>query len=209
MASRRFNLAAYGPGFNLNTNDYDGCHDSNFTHVPYPFTDRFGRRAVYTDSIFVAIDGACRGNGTLSAQSAIGVYFGRHSVHNISKIIADEEATNQVAELMACLTALERIIDIKEGNINPTDHPLSQVVIKSDSVYVVKGMTDWILTWRDNGFRDYRGKPVTNARYFQQVDGCLNHLGYLGVIVRFWHVLRDCNKEADRLANAAFNASSI
>ncbi|MCJ1432237.1 hypothetical protein MMC27_001593 [Xylographa pallens] len=212
MAVRRFNIAAYGPGFHLDTNDYDGCGNSSLTHVPCPSTDRFGRRVIDFDSIFVAIDGACRGNGTPFARSAIGVYFGIHSEYNISKIIPGVEATNQVAELVACLTALQKIIDIKEGTIdlnNGLNQRLSQVVIKSDSEYVVKGMTSWIVTWRNNGFRNYSGRPVKNAEYFQQVDEFINHLESLGVTVLLWHVVRNSNREADRLANAAFNAASM
>ncbi|MCJ1315711.1 hypothetical protein MMC15_001031 [Xylographa vitiligo] len=212
MAARRFNIAAYGPGFILDTNDYDGCEDPNLTHVPCPSLDQFGRQSIYCDRIFVAIDGACRNNGTPHAQSAIGVYFGMYSKYNISKIFPDDQATNQIAELRACLTALQRIIAIKMGNTNVTGglhHPLAQAVIKADSQYVVKGMTDWILTWRNNGYTGSDGRPVKNAWYFQKVDDCINRLEDLGVNVRFWHVLRNSNKEADHLANAALDAASV
>ncbi|MCJ1289241.1 hypothetical protein MMC34_000773 [Xylographa carneopallida] len=129
---------------------------------------------------------------------------------NISRVIPDEP-TNQVAELTACLAALEMIIEIKDGgwDTDELDHPISLVVIKADSDYVVKGMTEWILTWRSNGYRTYNGRPVKNAKYFRRVDHAVDHLESLGVNVRFWHVPRNRDKEADRLANEAFNGSGM
>ncbi|MCJ1387783.1 hypothetical protein MMC18_000626 [Xylographa bjoerkii] len=214
MADRRFNIAEYGEGFNLDTNDYDGCDDPNWTLVPCPLMETCeacGKRPRHFDSIFVAVDGACRGNGTPYARAAIGVYFAEFSEYNVSVTIPGE-ATNQVAELKACLIALRQIIRIKEADnilIAGTYHPLSQVVIKSDSEYVVKGLTEWILKWRTHGFKNHKGVSVKNAGLFKTVDASVNELEDLGVGVRFWHVFRDCNKEADRLANAAFDTGSM
>ncbi|MCJ1384678.1 hypothetical protein MMC17_007796 [Xylographa soralifera] len=180
---------AYGSGFKLDTNDYNECDNIHFTFVPCPYMDLYDqyKRPRYCDSIFVAIDGACRGNGTPFAQSAIGVYFGKSSKYNISSTILKVDTTNQIAELMACLTALRRIVGMNKANttlIDGLDNPLSQVVIKTDSEYTVKGMTDWILKWRTNGYKNSNGGPVKNAGLFKAVDETVNQLDS-GVNVRF------------------------
>ncbi|MCJ1399504.1 hypothetical protein MMC11_002706 [Xylographa trunciseda] len=211
MADRKFNIAEYGPGFDLDTNDYD---DQYWTLVPCPrmdACDHCGKQPRHLDSIFVAIDGACRGNGTPDARAAIGVYFAESSLYNISMTIPEHQATNQVSELVACWMALRSLVSITTAGKNFTeesDHPISQVVIKADSEYVVKGMTEWIVKWRVNGYRNHKGVPIKNCDWFMMVDDSVNDLKDLGVHVLFWHVPRERNKEADRLANAAFKLAA-
>jgi ribonuclease HI len=79
------------------------------------------------------------------------------------------------------------------------------VVIKADSEYLVKSMTDWVEKWRDNGYENCRGLPVTNADMFRHIDAAIFELNRLGVEVQFWHVRREENREADCLANAALD----
>lgn len=110
--------------------------------------------------------------------------------------------TSQKAELSACLLSLEKAHELKIVN----GEVLHEVVIKADSQYVVKGMTEWILKWRWNGYKNARGAPVTNAALFQKLDEKVEAMGGDGIGVMFWHVPRARNEEADELANAAFDS---
>ncbi|MCJ1454229.1 hypothetical protein MMC28_004581 [Mycoblastus sanguinarius] len=188
----------------------DPRYDQDWTFVPCPCVnvcEQCGGRTRHIDSLFIAVDGACRGNGTPKAQSAIGVYFGKQSQHNVSLALHDPEATNQKAELMSCLMALTIAYGFKMSGIIG----LSQIIIKSDSEYVVKGMTDWMIKWKKNGFKNARGSPVQNALSFKEIDQKVTEMNEIGIQVLFWHVPRTRNQEADRLANAAFesNVSNI
>lgn len=78
---------------------------------------------------------------------------------------------------------------------------LSQVVIKTDSGYLAKAMTEWVFKWKKNGYRAAKGSPVTNRALFEWLDNSVRSLNDMGVQVLFWHVTRDRNREADRLAN--------
>ncbi|KAL2642464.1 hypothetical protein R1flu_010051 [Riccia fluitans] len=91
----------------------------------------------------VAIDGACRGNGTVDARAAYGVYFGPDSSLNAYGLLPwDERQTSQNAEIYAARIALDCIEDLEvEG-----------VTIITDSSYLVKGMTEHIHEWLENDF---------------------------------------------------------
>lgn len=63
---------------------------------------------------------------------------------------ADAQTTNQRMEIMAALEALRSI-------------PAPEVVIISDSTYVVKCFQDrWWAGWQKRGWKNSQGKPVAN-----------------------------------------------
>ena len=76
------------------------------------------------------------------ARSSIGINFAWESKLNISSLLDDPAPTSQKAELEACLIALYRAFSIRSRG--PFHGKLDQVVIKSDSAYVVRGLTEWI-----------------------------------------------------------------
>lgn len=81
--------------------------------------------------------------------------------------------------------------------------PLHQVVIKSDSEYLVKGMTERVFKWEKNGYRTPKGTAVTNSTPFKKLGMLISMLNELGVEVLFWQVPRRYNEQADELANVA------
>ena len=177
---------------------YVGCHH---THA----CRRCGAFQPHWHSIIIAIDGACRNNGREEARSSIGVYFSPHSRHNISGRLHGSALTNQKAELEACLAALEKALEIRVREELPWEvKVLEQVVIKSDSAYVVRGMTGWVFKWRENGYKNYKGATVTNAKLFRKIDHQVEKLNDHGVEILFWLVPRSENMDADHLANLAF-----
>ncbi|KMQ41903.1 Ribonuclease H-like domain [Trichophyton rubrum] len=131
--------------------------------------------------IVIAVDGACSNNGTLYAQASLGIYFGSRYSFNISLALDIDEPTNQKAELMAAIKALQ----IGKGICSNGRYgkPIVNVTIKSDS--------------------EYLGKPVVNGEFFKWLDECILDLNAEGVAVHFWHVERAYNRHADRLAKQA------
>jgi ribonuclease HI len=169
----------------------------------------------HQDAIIVAVDGACRNNGRPFARAGAGVYFHRANWRwNKAVVLEDEYNTSQRAELFACSLALRLVKTLRGGNpvgrhrlrvcAGPSRR-LRRVVIKADSEYLVKAMTDWINKWRTNGYENCRGLPVTNADMFKHLDHTINELNAMDVQVEFWHVRREENREADCLANAALD----
>ncbi|EGU89335.1 hypothetical protein HZS61_003239 [Fusarium oxysporum f. sp. conglutinans] len=159
--------------------------------------------APHVDSIFIAVDGACRGNGQANAKAAVGVFFGRRSTYNQSVLLTEPHVTNQIAELSAGILALKQAKDIVRTKALG-DEPLHTIVIKADSDYLVKGMTEWVFKWETNGYKTAKRKLVENAKLFQELRELVGDLNRSNVEVLFWRVPREMNKEADKLANQAF-----
>lgn len=80
---------------------------------------------------------------------------------------ADGETTNNKMELTACIRALESL-DEKFGG---------DVVVNTDSKYVINGITNWIKGWRANNWVKKDKKHVLNRELWEElseVSGKLN-----------------------------------
>lgn len=184
-----------------------GSYDEEWTYVACD-EDRLCPHcewlAPHVDCIVIAVDGACEGNGMTGARAAAGVFVGKTSQYNKSVLLAEPNATNQVAELRAGILALHQVMDI--WSKWSREERLQMVVIKSDSEYLVKGMTERVFKWESNGYRTCKGTPVKNWELLKQLDGLIRNLNELDVEVLFWHVLRSRNTEADELASRALRS---
>jgi ribonuclease HI len=102
------------------------------------------------DKFIIYTDGACRNNGSQKATAGIGVYFSDQNklkLDNISERLVYQNQTNNAAELMAILKALEKC---KENNIK------KKIVIYTDSDYSMKCITVWYCEWVKNNKCDKR-----------------------------------------------------
>jgi ribonuclease HI len=152
-----------------------------FTHIRCPLASRnacpCGRYACHVNSLVIAIDGACQGNGTDEAvASACGAYFGPlddfHEINhsqvrrNWAWHVRNKPGyahTNQRAELHAAIGALFAAKQFaaeggqwpcKPGGCpQPRPCPVNHVIIKSDSAYLVNSMKGSLLKWQSNGWR--------------------------------------------------------
>lgn len=166
----------------------------------------------HNGAIIIAVDGACRGNGTPNARAATGVFFHPNNHGNQASLLqGTQPQTNQRAELTAALSALKIATRIRARNFKKYHAPrgpyrkLRRVVIKTDSSYLVKGITNYIYDWRLNGFTNIHGRPVKNKYLFLQIDRAITVLNRMQTAVQFWYVPRGQNQDADRLANEALN----
>ncbi|KAG5985273.1 hypothetical protein E4U55_007375 [Claviceps digitariae] len=95
-------------------------------------------------------DGSSLANGRTGSRAGVGVYFGDADARNVSERLVGDPQTNQRAELMAMLRALEIA-------------PLGQTVqIISDSQYSIKCLTEWALGWKSKGWKTATGEDVKN-----------------------------------------------
>jgi ribonuclease HI len=77
---------------------------------------------------------------------------------------------------------------------------IRNIVLVSDSTYVVQSMTNWILNWRKNGWTNRNGRPLGNQRLLQELDAVIGNAEQSGINVLFWQVPRQYIPEADSLA---------
>jgi len=99
-------------------------------------------------------DGACSGN---PGPGGWGVLL-RIAKHEKELCGGEPETTNQRMELQAAIEALKALR--KECHIT----------IHSDSKYVVQGMSEWIMGWKKNGWKNASRKPVANRDLWEMLD---------------------------------------
>jgi len=69
-----------------------------------------------------------------------------------------KETTNNRMELLAVIKGLQSL------------KTQSKVTIYTDSQYVQKGITEWILNWKKNKWRTSNNKPVKNSDLWKELD---------------------------------------
>jgi ribonuclease HI len=133
-------------------------------------------------------DGACRGNPGPGGWGVIMSYRDRNKT--LSGF--DPQTTNNRMELTAAiegLRALSRACDIE---------------LKTDSKYVLQGISEWIEVWKSNGWKTAAKKPVKNVDLWQLLDEQVKKHKIS------WHWVKghagvEGNEMADQLANQAID----
>ena len=136
------------------------------------------------NEVNIFTDGACRNNPgpggwgvILKSQSATKELYG-----------GELQTTNNQMELLAAIKALQSL-----------KRPC-RVNLYTDSNYVKQGITEWIIKWKKNGFRNAKKKPVLNSDLWKQLD----QLASIHQVNWYWikgHSGHPENERADTLAN--------
>lgn len=77
---------------------------------------------------------------------------------------------------------------------------LRSVVVKTHSKFLVRGMTEEVIRWRQNGWINCNGVKTCNWQYYAEIDDRIEDLRRRGVNVAFWLVEKEQNEEARALA---------
>ena len=136
--------------------------------------------------ITVSTDGSCLRN----PGGPIGWAGANHDGTTASGGAAS--GTNQIAELMAVLHAIEA---------HPGPDPL---VVESDSQYAIKCASEWVTGWKRKGWRTASGSPVQNLALVQGIERAIRER--TGPVRFVWvrgHVGNVHNEQVDVLAGAA------
>jgi ribonuclease HI/probable phosphoglycerate mutase len=135
----------------------------------------------WPESVVAFTDGACRGN---PGPSSVGVVFladGGEALGEVSETVGT--GTNNEAEYKAVIRALEVA----------RSHGVSQLLIRADSELMVRQMQG-VYQVKAESIRPLFNRAKMLLREFRSV--------------RFEHVRREANREADRLANEALDRSN-
>lgn len=162
------------------------CACANTTENETESKNQWEKRAISMDVNMVEIyaDGACKGNPGPGGWGAL-LQFGSQE-----KALSGGEAmtTNNRMELTAVIRALEAI-----------KRPC-QIKVYTDSVYVQKGMTEWIAGWKLRNWRTADKKPVKNDDLWKQLDVLVQPHQIEWIWVK-GHAGNAGNERADELAN--------
>jgi ribonuclease HI len=137
-----------------------------------------------SDRVEIFTDGACKGNPGPGGWGAVLRYKGKERhLHG-----GEADTTNNRMELQAVISALEALTR------------RASVRITTDSQYVKKGITEWIVNWKRNGWKTAARKPVKNADLWQRLDGLVQAHDVVWAWVK-GHSGHPENELADELAN--------
>lgn len=138
--------------------------------------------------VVIYIDGACSGNPGPGGWAAIMRYM------SVEKDISggEEHTTNNRMEIMAAIKSLEHM---KER---------CEIDMYTDSEYLRKGITEWIHSWKANGWKTSKKKDIKNVDLWKQLDQYIDRHSIK------WHWVKahsgeEYNEKVDKLAVKARN----
>ncbi len=137
-------------------------------------------------SIDIYTDGACSGNPGPGGWGSV-LLWGDHR-RELSG--GEKDTTNNRMEMLAVIGALEALK--KPSDVN----------VFTDSVYVMKGITEWLPQWKKRNWRTASRQPVKNVDLWQKLEAALLHHQVK------WHWVKGHsgvpeNERADELARLA------
>jgi ribonuclease HI len=141
-----------------------------------------------SDRVRIYTDGACRGNPGPGGWGAVLRY--RDSERHLKG--AEAHTTNNRMELLAAIEALKTL-----------KRPC-RVELTTDSLYLRKGITEWLANWKRGGWKTAAKKPVKNADLWRRLDAAAQSHEIA------WHWVKGHsghpeNELADQLANEAID----
>lgn len=112
------------------------------------------------DYYYFFTDGSSKGNQFKNPTGGYGVYYPENSQLNISKKL-EGKVTNNIAELTAVYDGIITLITNVKIN--------KQIVIVSDSKYIIDSITKWAKGWEKNNWVKSDGKPVLNLELIKKI----------------------------------------
>ena len=139
--------------------------------------------------LIIPTDGACRGN---PGPGGWGVLLDWNGTR---KELSGSEAatTNNRMELMAAIMGLAAL---KRPSV---------ATVQTDSQYVIKGITEWLPSWKARGWRTADKKPVKNQDLWEKLEQTASGHTLTWQWVK-GHSGDPGNERVDELANLAIDA---
>ena len=137
-----------------------------------------------SDLVEIYTDGACKGNPGPGGWGAV-LRLGAH----VKELHGGEAGTTNTSMEMTA------VIRAREALSRPC-----RIKLHTDSQYVMKGITAWIVDWKRRGWRTADKKPVKNVDLWQRLDTLVAQHEIEWIWVK-GHAGIPGNERADALAN--------
>ena len=134
--------------------------------------------------ILIYTDGACSGNPGIGGWGVVILVPREKPVHLNG---GSNNTTNNQMELTATIEGLQYFKESK------------QILIITDSKYVINGIEYWIKNWKKNGWKTASKKPVKNKDLWEKLDKEITKHAIEWQWVK-GHAGNDNNEKADYLA---------
>lgn len=136
-------------------------------------------------SLVIYTDGACSGNPGPGGWGVL-MQFGEKEKELYG---GEPDTTNNRMEMMAAIEALRAVNPRFKG----------EITLWTDSTYLLKGITEWIVGWKARGWKNSQKKPVKNADLWKALDAINSKYNVQWKWVK-GHAGIDGNERADELA---------
>jgi len=160
--------------------------------------------------IYIFTDGSSLNNRKKGNRcGGVGVFFGNNDNRNISYSLKETpkfKVTNQVAELLACVMGIEKLISSQSVIAK-------QIIIYTDSMYIVKTISEWAKNWEKNNWKKANCDNVKNLNLIKKLYYYSLNLGIIYRHVKSHkmepdknskqHLTWYGNNQADKLATDA------
>jgi len=110
-------------------------------------------KATVNNQVNIFTDGACRGNPGPGGWGAVLKYKDKE----MELYGSEPNTTNNRMELMAAIKGLEAL------------KKPSKVCVTTDSLYLLKGISEWLPDWLRRGWKTAAKKPVKNVDLWQRL----------------------------------------
>ncbi|KAK7529165.1 ribonuclease H-like domain-containing protein [Phyllosticta citribraziliensis] len=154
----------------------------------------------------VFIDGACTNNGQNDAAAGYGAAVGVREDQQLSQQFGYAVVTTkQRADLIGAVLGIDqgeswwRRERAHQRQRGAQHHEKKELIIATDSEYVIKVSTETLPRWKQNGFATPDGRGPANADLFMQIDSRVERMHDV-LAVGFMHISRELNGLAASLA---------
>lgn len=117
--------------------------------------------------IIIYGDGACSGNPGPGGYGAI-VIFPDKTVQELAKHYP--QTTNNRMEILAILESFSLVLKSKQLS------QAARIEIYTDSVYLIRGVTQWMFGWKKRGWKTAANQEVANQDLWVEIDKTLYQL---------------------------------
>ncbi|KTW29658.1 hypothetical protein T552_04091 [Pneumocystis carinii B80] len=149
------------------------------------------KKILEKDYIEIYTDGSSHYYGEGKVIAGIGVYFGDNDKRKVLKErIYDIKQTNQRAEIMAIIRAIESVSNDEN------------IIINTDSKYAINSLTIWYKKWEKNNWKNINAESVKNKDLLEKaLELIKKRSGFTELKYVSSHGDIYGNKQADYLAN--------
>lgn len=111
------------------------------------------------ENVYIFTDGGAKNNGKMNSRAGYGVFISdNHKYNGVWKV--EGKGTNQIAELMG----------IREGlKLSREYFSDKKVILCTDSMYVIKCVTEWSKKWLENDWKTAKNEEVKNSKLIKEI----------------------------------------
>lgn len=124
-------------------------------------------------SLAIYSDGACSGNPGPGGFGTIILLPGRHVLELGG---AESMTTNNQMELTGVIQGLQTINAEFSASTKSPAGGYDRIFVFTDSVYVIRGITQWIFGWMRSGWKNQQGEQVANKDHWIKLFAVVSEL---------------------------------